>query len=83
MSKMTKIYDPKFEQDFLRHIPASLKERYLRYLVLNLGLLASKEGVKDDIKQFVYFLISRESLDIVKKEGSVILYNENILEDEA
>lgn len=81
MSK--KIYDPKFEQDFLRHIPTSLKERYLRYLVLNLGLLASKDGVKDDIKRFLYFLMSRESLDLVRKEGSIILYNENILEEEA
>lgn len=78
MSK--KIYDPKFEQDFLRHIPASLKERYLRYLVLNIGLLANQ---MDDEKrqQFLCFLISKESLDLVRKEGSVILYNDENLKE--
>lgn len=75
-----KIYDPKFEQDFLRHIPTSLKERYLRYLVLNIGLLANQ---MDDEKrqQFLCFLISKESLDLVSKEGSVILYNDDNLKE--
>ena len=75
-----KIYDPKFEQDFLRHIPASLKERYLRYLVLNIGLLANQ---MDDEKkqQFLCFLISKESLDLVRREGSVILYNDDNLKE--
>ena len=78
MSK--KIYDPKFEQDFLRHIPASLKERYLRYLVLNIGLLANQ--MDDERKQqFLCFLISKESLDLVRREGSVILYNDDNLKE--
>ena len=40
------MYDPKFEQDFLKHIPAKLKETYLRFLILNIGLLAGflREG---------------------------------------
>ena len=75
-----KIYDPKFEQDFLRHIPTSLKERYLRYLVLNIGLLANQ--MDDERKQqFLCFLISKESLDLVRKEGSVILYNDENLKE--
>ena len=75
-----KIYDPKFEQDFLRHIPTSLKERYLRYLVLNIGLLANQ--MDDERKQqFLYFLISKESLDLVRREGSVILYNDDNLKE--
>ena len=75
-----KIYDPKFEQDFLRHIPTSLKERYLRYLVLNIGLLANQ--MDDERKQqFLCFLISKESLDLVRNEGSVILYNDENLKE--
>lgn len=75
-----KIYDPKFEQDFLRHIPTSLKERYLRYLVLNIGLLSNQ--MDDERKQqFLCFLISKESLDLVRKEGSVILYNDDNLKE--
>lgn len=77
---MSKIYDPKFEQDFLRHIPTSLKERYLRYLVLNIGLLANQ--MDDERKQqFLCFLISKESLDLVRREGSVILYNDDNLKE--
>lgn len=78
---MSKFYDPKFEQDFLRHIPTSLKERYLRYLVLNIGLLANRIDDERE-QQFLCFLVSKESLDLVRKEGSVILYNDENLKEE-
>lgn len=72
------MYDPKFEQDFIKHIPAKLKETYLRFLVLNIGLFADSE--KDENRQkFLYFLISRESLDTVKKQGDIILYQDENL----
>lgn len=69
------MYDPKFEQDFIKHIPARLKEKYLRFLVLNIGLLAEQE-TQENAKKFLYFLISRESIDTIKKEGAIILYND-------
>ena len=55
-----------FEQDFLRHIPNKIKQKYLEYLVSNIELLAAIEE-NENIKKFLYFLISRESLDLVKK----------------
>lgn len=69
------MYDPKFEQDFLKHIPSKLKETYLRFLVLNIGLLAEQE-TRENTKKFLYYLISRESLETIKKEGAIILYND-------
>lgn len=72
------MYKPQFEQDFLRHIPAKYKQKYLEFLVLNIGLFA--EGEKNENRQkFLYFLISRESLDLVKKQGATILYNDENL----
>jgi hypothetical protein len=72
------MYSPKFEQDFLRHIPNKNKQKYLDYLVLNIGLFAESE--KNESRQrFLYFLISRESLDLVKKQGATILYNDENL----
>lgn len=75
------MYDPKFEQDFLKHIPAKLKETYLRFLVLNIGLLADQE-TRENTQKFLYYLISRESIETIKKEGSIILYNDPNLKTE-
>lgn len=69
------MYDPKFEQDFLKHIPSKLKETYLRFLVLNIGLLAEQE-THENTQKFLYYLISRESIETIKKEGAIILYND-------
>lgn len=69
------MYDPKFEQDFLKHIPANLKETYLRFLVLNIGLLAEQE-TRENKQKLLYYLISRESIETIKKEGAIILYND-------
>lgn len=69
------MYDPKFEQDFLKHIPSKLKETYLKFLVLNIGLLAEHE-TRENMQKFLYYLISRESIDTIKKEGATILYND-------
>lgn len=73
-------YDPKFEQDFIKHIPTKLKETYLRFLVLNIGLLADQEQ-RENVQKFLYFLISRESMELVKKDGAVILYNDENLNE--
>lgn len=69
------MYDPKFEQDFLKHIPSKLKETYLRFVVLNIGLLAEQE-TRENTQEFLYYLISRESIETIKKEGALILYND-------
>lgn len=74
------MYDPKFEQDFLKHIPNKLNETYLRFLVLNIGLLAEQE-TRENIQKFLYYLISRESIETIKKEGSIILYNDPNLKE--
>ena len=75
------MYDPKFEQDFLKHIPSKLKDTYLRFLVLNIGLLAEQE-TRENTQKFLYYLISRESIETIKKEGETILYNDpNLIPD--
>ena len=71
-------YKPQFEQDFIKHIPNSIKQKYLEYLVLNIGLFADSEK-NENRQKFLYFLISRESLDLVKKQGATILYNDENL----
>lgn len=75
------MYKPNFEQEFLKHIPNKLKPSYLEYLVKNIGLFADSEK-NDKRQQFLLFLISRESLEVVKKNGSVILYNDKNLNSE-
>ena len=72
------MYKPNFEQEFLKHIPNKLKPAYLEYLVKNIGLYADAE-TNEKKQQFLLFLISRESLEVVKKNGSVILYNDKNL----
>lgn len=76
------MYSPQFEQDFLRHIPKKIKQHYLDYLVLNIGLFAESEK-NENRQKFLFFLISRESLDLVKKQGATILYNDENLTSEA
>lgn len=72
------MYNPKYEQDFIKHIPAKLKAPYLNYLILNLGLFADSEQ-NENRQKFLYFLISRESLDTVKKQGDIILFHDENL----
>lgn len=72
------MYDPKFEQDFIKHIPNKLKQLYLNFLILNIGLFADTEQ-NENRQKFLYFLISRESLDTVKKQGDIILYQDENL----
>ena len=74
------MYKPNFEQDFLKHIPNKLKPSYLEYLVKNIGLFADSEK-NDKRQQFLLFLISRESLEIVRKNGAVILYDDKNLKE--
>ena len=72
------MYKPQFEQDFLLHIPNKIKQKYLDYLVLNIGLFAESEK-NENRQKFLYFLISRESLDLVKKQGATILFTDDNL----
>lgn len=72
------MYKPNFEQEFLKHIPNKLKPAYLEYLVKNIGLYADNE-TNEKKQQFLLFLISRESLELVRKNGPVILYDDNNL----
>lgn len=72
------MYKPNFEQDFIKHIPNKLKQLYMEYLIKNIGLFADSEQ-NEKRQQFLLFLISRESLEVVKKNGSVILYNDKNL----
>lgn len=74
------MYKPQFEQDFLMHIPNKIKQKYLEYLVLNIGLFADSEK-NENRQKFLYFLISRESLEVVKKQGATILYNDENLKE--
>jgi hypothetical protein len=69
------MYKPNFEQQFLRHIPNKLKQVYLEYLVKNIGLFADSE-TNEKRQQFLLFLISRESLEVIRKNGPVILYDD-------
>lgn len=72
------MYNPRFEQDFIKHIPNKLKPLYLNYLILNIGLFADTEQ-NENRQKFLYFLISRESLETVKKQGDIILYQDENL----
>lgn len=72
------MYKPNFEQEFLKHIPNKQKPAYLEYLVKNIGLFADNE-TNEKKQQFLLFLISRESLELVRKNGPVILYDDNNL----
>lgn len=72
------MYDPRFEQDFIKHIPNKIKPLYLNYLILNIGLFADTEQ-NENRQKFLYFLISRESLETVKKQGDIILYQDENL----
>ena len=74
------MYKPNFEQEFLKHIPNKLKPNYLEYLVKNIGLIADSEK-NDKRQQFLLFLISRESLELVRKNGAVILYEDSNLKE--
>lgn len=74
------MYKPNFEQEFLKHIPNKLKPNYLEYLVKNIGLFANSEK-NEKKQQFLLFLISRESLELVRKNGPVILYDDNNLKE--
>jgi hypothetical protein len=74
------MYKPNFEQDFLKHIPNKLKPNYLEYLVKNIGLFADNEK-NEKRQQFLLFLISRESLELVRKNGPVILYEDSNLKE--
>ena len=72
------MYNPKYEDDFLNHIPAKYKQVYLQFLLRNIGLFAESE--KNESRQkFLYFLMSAEGLDIAKKNGAIILYNDETL----
>lgn len=72
------MYKPNFEQEFFKHIPNKNKQKYLEYLVYNIGLFANYE-TNEKKQQFLLFLISRESLELVRKNGPVILYDDNNL----
>ena len=74
------MYKPNFEQEFLKHIPNKNKQKYLEYLVYNIGLFANSE-TNEKKQQFLLFLISRESLELVRKNGPVILYDDNNLKE--
>jgi hypothetical protein len=69
------MYKPNFEQDFIKHIPNKLKQVYMEYLIKNIGLFADSEK-NEKKQQFLFFLISRESLELIRKNGPVILYDD-------
>jgi hypothetical protein len=72
------MYSPKFEDDFLKHIPQKYRSIYLKFLLRNIGLFAESE--KNESRQkFLYFLISGEGLDVAKTNGALILYNDENL----
>ena len=74
------MYKPNFEQDFIKHIPNKLKQVYMEYLIKNIGLFADSEQ-NEKRQQFLLFLISRESLELVRKNGAIILYDDNNLKE--
>lgn len=75
------MYSPRFEDDFFKNIPQKYRSIYLKFLMRNIGLFADSEQ-NDKRQQFLLFLISRESLEVVKKNGSVIMYNDKNLNTE-
>lgn len=75
------MYNPRFEDEFLKHIPAKHKQVYLQFLLRNIGLFAESEK-NENRKKFLYFLISSEGLETAKKNGSIILYNDENLKEE-
>ena len=52
----------------------------MEYLIKNIGLFADSEQ-NEKRQQFLLFLISRESLELVQKNGPVILYDDNNLKE--
>lgn len=72
------MYSPKFEDDFFRHIPAKYKSIYLKFLLRNVGLFAEDEK-NENRQKFLYFLISGEGLNVAKKNGALILFNDENL----
>jgi len=74
------MYNPRFEQEFIKHIPNKQKQVYLEYLIKNIGLFANSE-TNEKRQQFLLFLISRESLELIRKNGPVILYDDNNLKE--
>lgn len=72
------MYSPKFEDDFFKNIPPKYRSIYLKFLLRNIGLFAESEK-NENRQKFLYFLISGESLDLVKKQGATILYNDENL----
>jgi len=75
-----KMYNPRFEDDFFKNITQKYRSIYLKFLVRNIGLFADSEK-NDKRQQFLLFLISRESLELVRKNGPVILYDDNNLNE--
>lgn len=75
------MYNPRFEDEFLKHIPAKYKQVYLQFLLRNIGLFAESEK-NENRKKFLYFLISSEGLETAKKNGAIILYNDENLNSE-
>jgi hypothetical protein len=75
------MYSPKFEDDFLKHIPAKYKQVYLQFLLRNIGLFAESEK-NENRQKFLYFLISGEGLNVAKTNGALILYNDENLNKE-
>lgn len=72
------MYSPKFEDDFFRNIHSKDRSIYLKFLLRNIGLFAESE--KNESRQkFLYFLISAEGLNVAKKNGALILYNDENL----
>ena len=75
------MYNPKFEDDFYKNIPQKYRSIYLKFLIRNIGLFAESEK-NENRQQFLYFLISAEGLDVAKKNGALILYNDENLNSE-
>jgi hypothetical protein len=72
------MYSPKFEDEFFKNIPAKYRSIYLKFLLRNIGLFAESEE-NESRQKFLYFLMSREGLDIAKTNGALILYNDESL----
>ena len=72
------MYSPRFEDDFFKNIPQKYRSIYLKFLLRNIGLFAESE--KNESRQkFLYFLISGDGLNVAKKNGALILYNDENL----
>lgn len=71
-------YNPRFEDDFFKNIPQKYRCVYLKFLLRNIGLFAESEK-NENRQKFLYFLISGEGLNVAKKSGALILYNDENL----